>query len=274
LYSRFITLVYQGSSGRGAAGTRRAVAKGQGQRGRRGCGKGRMRSRSVGRESGGPSFSLSAARSPSLPAFRSGGGRRRRPFPPHTAGATGRPAAAARCGGAEARRGGGGRVGWTHKESWARASATRNGHRGQPRMHTALSRFLRAQCSCRVGFLRWVAEAAVAPFVVSTRRPSRGSIAAPIPRSPASGGARRRGFGLHTVGGGERWEQPVGALGAEGQHRWLHSTHSAPLLRLDKGGLTPEHGCGGGGPAAIVLRVCALRRGRAAAVAAAAAARW
>ena len=168
-------------------------------------------------------------------------------------------------GGSVLRVGGGGEEaadwgGWPHKESWARASATGNGHRDQPRMHTGLARCPRAQRGNGTRFLGWVAAAAAVPFVVPTRPPSHGSIAAPIPRSPASGDARRRGFGRLTCRRRGRWEAARG--GARGRG-------TGPVAALDplgatahrRRGCTPEHVRGAGGPAAIDLRVCALRRG-------------
>jgi hypothetical protein len=179
--------------------------------------------------------------------------------------------------GAEAWRRGGEGAGWSgcrRKESGAGTQATRNRHCGQLRRHRALPRLPRPECSCRAGFLRWVAEAAAVAVVVSTRPPSHGSIAAPIPRSPASGGARRRGFGRHTVGSGGRWEQP-----------W---ERSGP--RASTGGCTrpTRRHCSGSTRGASPLSTAAVAAGRqrssfvsapcgggrAAAVAAAAAARW
>ena len=123
---------------------------------------------------------------------------------------------------------------WTHKESWARASATGNGHRDQARMHTGLARCPRAQRGNGAQFLGWVAAAAAVPFVVPTRPPSHGSIAAPIPRSPASGDARRRGFGLSACWRRGARGAPTAAAGTHACHRSRNSTHSAPLLRLDR----------------------------------------
>ena len=124
--------------------------------------------------------------------------------------------------------------GWPHKESWARASATGNGHRDQPRMHTGLARCPRAQRGNGARFLGWVAAAAAVPFVVPTRPPSHGSIAASIPRSPASGDARRRGFGLSACWRRGARGAPTAAAGTHACHRSRNSTHSAPLLRLDR----------------------------------------
>jgi hypothetical protein len=124
--------------------------------------------------------------------------------------------------------------GWPHKESWARASATGNGHRDQPRMHTGLARCPRAQRGNGARFLGWVAAAAAVPFVVPTRPPSHGSIAAPIPRFPASGDARRRGFGLSACWRRGARGAPTAAAGTHACHRSRNSTHSAPPLRLDR----------------------------------------
>ena len=127
-------------------------------------------------------------------------------------------------------------------------------------MHTGLARCPRAQRGNGTRFLGWVAAAAAVPFVVPTRPPSHGSIAAPIPRSPASGDARRRGFGLSACWRRGRWEAARG--GARGRG-------TGPVAALDPLGATahrrrgcaPEHVRGAGGPAAVVLRVYTLRRG-------------
>ena len=126
-------------------------------------------------------------------------------------------------------------AGWTQKESWARASATRNAHRGQLRVRMALTRRPRPKCGCRAGFLRWVAEAALVAVVVCTRPPSRSTIPAPLPRSPARGAAWRRGFGLDTCWRRGAMGVPTAAAGTHGCHRPLRSTQPAPL-RTDGGG--------------------------------------
>ena len=235
MYSIIRTCFYQGSSARGAAGTWGAWA-GAALRAGGGAGaQGRTRSRGVGRASGAPFFSLPSARSASLPAFRSGGGRRRGPFPPHTLGTAAGRAAGARCGEAEAKWDEADWGGWTHKESWPRASATRDAHRGQRRVRMALTRAPRPKCGCRVGFLRWVAEAAPVAVVVCTGPPSRSTIAAPLPRSPASGVAWRQGFGLDTCWRRGALGVPAAAAGTHGCHRPLRSTQPAPLLRHDGG---------------------------------------
>ena len=191
MYSIFIVYFYQHSSARGGAGTRSAVARAGRRAGGGGGAQGRMGSRGVGRAGGAPSSPLSAARSPSLLTFYEGRDRQRAPFPSQqvvvAGGGRGDAGAEGRRRGDEEADGGG----WMHKESWARAPATRNGHRGQLRRHAALTRLPRAECRGRARFVRWAAEAALVAVVVSTGSPSQGSIPAPIPRSPASGGACR-----------------------------------------------------------------------------------
>jgi len=175
--------------------------------------------------------------------------------------------------GAEAWRRGGEEADWSgcrRKESGAGTQATRNRHCGQLRRHRALPRLPRPECSCRAGFLRWVAEAAAVAVVVSTRPPSQGFIPAPLPRCPASGAVRQRGFGLDTC-----WRQG-GAGSARGGSR---DRRPSPTTALDSAGATalarrrctPEHDCGVAEAAPLVLHASTLRRGRAAAVAAA---RW
>jgi hypothetical protein len=235
MYSIFIVYFYQHSSARGGAGTRSAVARAGRRAGGGGGAQGRMGSRGVGRAGGAPSSPLSAARSPSLLTFYEGRDRQRAPFPSQrvvvAGGGRGDAGAEGRRRGDEEADGGG----WMHKESWARVPATRNGHRGQLRMHAALTRSPRAECSGRARFVRWAAEAALVAVVVSTGSPSQGSIPAPIPRSPASGGACRRGLGLDTCWRRGSAGSAVAEAEAQSWHRSLHPTQPAPLLWRDEG---------------------------------------
>lgn len=150
--------------------------------------------------------------------------------------------------------------GWLHEESGARGQATRNEHRGERRSTFAFPRLARGECGGEAGFGGWVAAAARLAVVVPSRPPSHGSLAAPVPRSPASGDERRRVFGLSAC-----WRRgPRGgttaAAATHACHRPRTSTQPAPLLGPRQGG-TPEHGGGAGGTAAVVLRVDDLRRG-------------
>lgn len=139
---------------------------------------------------------------------------------------------------AEGRRRGGEEAewsGWMHKESCARVQETRNEHRGQRRSTIALTRPGRGECGGEARFGCWVAEAAPVAVVVCTGPPSRSTIAAPLPRSPASGVAWRQGFGLDTCWRRGALGVPAAAAGTHGCHRPLRSTQPAPLLRHDGG---------------------------------------
>jgi len=236
LYSRFITYLYQGASGRGAADTSGAEATGQGQRGRRGCGSVRMRSRGVGRESGGPSFSLSAARPPSLLAFLQGSRPSPVPFPLAVGGRGGRAGAATR-----AQRGGGAEAG---TRTGATGSKRKVGHDHQ-QQETGIG----VSCGRSWPSHGWVeASAAAGPdSCVGSQRPRWPSSSFPpallrtapsphpslAPLRVAARGDEDSAAAPSGGGGAGRW--PGATLGAEAQHRWLHSTRSAPL-RTDGAG--------------------------------------
>ena len=234
-------------------------------------GAGQRSSRGVDRASGAPSPFLSAVRPPPPLVSCSVGGSQRSPF---LRSRWARPAGGRGGAGAEGRRRGGEEAewsGWMHKKSCARVQEARNEHRGQLRSTLAFSRLGRGECGGEAGFGCWAAEAAPVAVVAPTRLPSPGSIPAPIPRSPASGDARRRGFGL----------DPCWRRGAAGSARGGGGGRGAsPACAPDSAGATaqarrrgtPEHDCVVAGLEAITFHVCTLWRRRVAAVAAAAAA--
>ena len=121
-----------------------------------------------------------------------------------------------------------------HKESCARVQATRNEHRGERRSTLAFPRLGRGECGGEARFEGWVAAAARLAVVVPSRPPSHGSIAAPLPRSPASGDARRRVFGLSFCWRRGKLGVATAAAGTHACHRSRNSTQPAPLLRLDR----------------------------------------
>jgi hypothetical protein len=169
--------------------------------------------------------------------------------------------------GAEGRRRGGGDADWSdwkQEESGARPPATRNGHRRQLRPLMAFARLGRGECGSGGGFLRRVAEAAAGVVVVPTGPPSQGSIPAPLPRSPASGGARRRGFDLDVC-----WRRGAAGSarggGSGGGLSPVSARDSAGATAPARRGGTPDHDRAVGEAAAIVLRVYTSRRQRAAA---------
>jgi hypothetical protein len=229
--------------------------------------------RGGGRTGGGPSFLLLAARSPSLPAFCRGRDRQQAPIPPQAAVVADGWARRRRCRGVEARRRGGG---------LERLQAQGKRGRDTSNKKQALRSATEAHCPHTVSSSPVQLQGRIPGFgrrghCRPLRRPHPSSFArlhrCTHPSLPCEW--RRAATGIRPPHCRRR-----GALGAaRGSAR---GKGPAPVAALDplgataqaRQGGTPEHGCGGGGPAAIVLRVCALRRGRAAAVAAAAAARW
>ena len=161
-------------------------------------------------ERGDPSFSLSAARSPSLPAFRSGGGRRRGPLSPHTAGAAeGGRARRRRCrggGGEEARR----RTGATsrtrkvaHGYKQQETSIGVSGGRPSP-SHGWVEASAAERPDSGAGSQRPLGSLSSSPPVLLRKAPSPHQSLAPLrvaTRDDEDSASR-------PVGGGGRWERP------------------------------------------------------------------